>query len=191
MVAMGIYPSKVAAIAGRGAFTAQLTPLTAFVNALVVLDAPRRRFRQSPDYDGGDCCECTCDSTIQYGCDLFFDPVDCVDPGAPCVNNFVEAGTRTTVAVSANAYDTRPGHENNSLGCLDNGCAPVLTRDGITDDIESMWSCSQSIVPDGEFCKIEFTFASPLDVVDIQVAFPYEADSRRRLEVSSLDLAVR
>lgn len=135
-------------------------------------------------YDGGDCCECTCDQTIQYGCDLFFDPVDCVDPSAPCVNNFVEVGTNTIVSVSANAYDTRPGSGSNNFGCQEGGCAPALTRDGITEDIESRWSCAQSTVPDGGFCEIEFTFESPQQVADIQVAFAFEDDSVRRLEVS-------
>ncbi|CAM9103533.1 unnamed protein product [Laminaria digitata] len=131
-------------------------------------------------YDGGDCCECTCDFSIPYACDLYFDPVDCVDPHAPCVIHYVDAGTRTTVGVSSNGYDARPSHMG---GCMDDGCAPGLTRDGITDQMESRWSCSQDLVPDGEYCEIEYTFDSPQHIADIQVAFPYEANSSRQLEV--------
>ena len=39
-------------------------------------------------YDGGDCCECTCISTVLHTCgeesSSFF---SCVDPEAPCVND--------------------------------------------------------------------------------------------------------
>ncbi|CAN0376720.1 unnamed protein product, partial [Hapterophycus canaliculatus] len=36
-------------------------------------------------YDGGDCCECTCVSSIDLsGCDSGF---ACIDPSAPCVDD--------------------------------------------------------------------------------------------------------
>lgn len=146
---------------------------------------------QPSDYDGGDCCECTCDYTIPYSCDLFFDPVDCVDPNAPCVNDYVEVGTKTTVGVSANGYDTRPEQDSSNYGCQQDGCAPALTRDGISDDIKSKWSCSQEFVSDGSFCEIKFTFDSPQNVAEVQVAFPYVAESFYWLQVSCVDFAVR
>ncbi|CAM9320644.1 unnamed protein product, partial [Laminaria digitata] len=95
----------------------------------------------------------------------------------------VEVGTKTTVGVSANGYDTRPGQDSKNGGCKEDGCAPALTRDGVTDDIESRWSCSQDLVPDGAFCEIEFVFETPQDIADVQVAFPFEAESYYWLQV--------
>ena len=126
-------------------------------------------FVSSPGYDGGDCCECTCVSTGPLSCGL--NGFDCVDPSASCSDGYVEAGTKTTVGVSANGYDMRPGLAGGDVGCQIDGCAPALTRDGISDDSESRWSCSQSIVPDGTRCSIEFTFEDPQDIVDVDVAF--------------------
>lgn len=40
------------------------------------------------DYDGGDCCECTCVDTVEYTCEDFH----CVDPSAPCVDDDVSDG---------------------------------------------------------------------------------------------------
>lgn len=96
--------------------------------------------------------------------------------------------------MTANAYDTRPGPDGGGVGCGTDGCAPALSRDGISADAESRWSCAQTIVPDGEPCKIDFTFEDPQDIKDVQVAF-YKGDERlRTLEVSyrdALTLAVR
>ena len=167
-----------------------VNPIPARSGSHFLTYGPSRRSGQPSGYDGGDCCECTCDPTIQYGCDFYFDPADCIDPSAPCVNNYIEAGSKTTVGVSANAYDTRPGLASNMVGCQEDGCSPSLTRDGISDDIESRWSCAQAIVPDGGFCEIMFTFESPQDIVDIQVAFPYDDESARSLEVSCTTIAI-
>lgn len=106
----------------------------------------------------------------------------CVDPTSGCA--LVEAGTVTTVSASANAYDVRPGAAGLAAGCMENGCAPALTRDGITDDVESRWSCAPSIVADGALCEIEFTFDTPQDIKDVQAAFLNGDELTRTLEVS-------
>ena len=135
-------------------------------------------------YDGGDCCECTCESTMPFSCGVGDDAdYNCIDPSAPCVNDLVDAGTRTTVSVSANGYDTRPGEGSGDNGCMEDGCGPELTRDGISADVESRWSCSQAIVDGERLCQIDFTFEDPQDVVDVEVAF-WKGDERdRTLEV--------
>lgn len=44
--------------------------------------------RFTSDYDGGDCCECTCVSTDVFTCgDENHGGFACVDPSAPCVND--------------------------------------------------------------------------------------------------------
>lgn len=137
-----------------------------------------------PGYDGGDCCECTCDSTLPFSCgdDAEF---DCVDPSASCFNFYVEAGTKTTVGVSTNGYDTRPGQASGDSGCLVDGCAPELARDGISADVESRWSCSQSIIPSGRLCRIDFSFEEPQDIVFVEVDFWKLEERTRTLEVSA------
>ncbi|CAM9234491.1 unnamed protein product, partial [Laminaria digitata] len=172
-------------------------------------------------YDGGDCCECTCVSTDQFTCGdadnggfACIDPTapcldnndddvkiddddvnglfsicgenaeyDCIDPNASCVNGYVEAGTKTNVFVSTNAYDTRPGQKG---GCMVDGCAPALTRDGIIADVQSRWSCNPSIVPDGGLCEIEFVFEEPQDVMSVQVAF-WQGEERTRTLEATID----
>lgn len=133
-------------------------------------------------YDGLDCCECDCVSTQEHTCGES-GGFDCVDPSSSCVDDYVEAGTKTTVGVSANAYDTRPGGDSGDVGCGEDGCTPTLSRDGITTGTESRWACAQKLVPDGSVCEIEFTFGEPQDIVDVEVAF-YKGDERSRtLEV--------
>lgn len=134
---------------------------------------------QPPGYDGGDCCECTCVSTAGYICGDT-NGFDCVDPASPCVNGFVEAGSKTTVRVSANAYDMRPGKKSGHHGCNEDGCVPELTRDGITAvEAESRWSCKSKLVPHGKPCAIEFKFADPQDLKRVEVAF-FKGDQRSR-----------
>lgn len=134
---------------------------------------------QPPGYDGGDCCECTCVSTAGYICGDT-NGFDCVDPASPCVNGFVEAGSKTTVRVSANAYDMRPGKKSGHHGCNEDGCVPELTRDGITlVEAESRWSCKSKLVPHGKPCAIEFKFADPQDLKRVEVAF-FKGDQRSR-----------
>ncbi|CAM9626768.1 unnamed protein product, partial [Hapterophycus canaliculatus] len=60
------------------------------------------------------------------------------------------------------------------------GCLPALAHDGIgEEDVESRWSCSKDIVSGGGQCEIEFTFGSPQDIMDVQVAF-WKGDERTR-----------
>lgn len=45
------------------------------------------------DYDGGDCCECTCEADITGGDDAYdyrcgrYSEFACIDPSAPCVDD--------------------------------------------------------------------------------------------------------
>eukprot|EP00904_Undaria_pinnatifida_P003217 jgi/Undpi1/12897/HiC_scaffold_7.g02563.m1 len=126
-------------------------------------------------YDGGDCCECACVSTTFHDCGV--DGFSCLDPNSGCA--LVEAGTKTTITASANAYDVRPGAAYSNSGCMEDGCTPGLTRDGETDDTESRWSCIPSIVANGELCEIDFMFENPQDIVEVKVAF-WKGDERTR-----------
>eukprot|EP00903_Cladosiphon_okamuranus_P005791 g5738.t1 len=100
----------------------------------------------------------------------------------PTVDGAVEVGTKTQVGVSATAHDVRPGRSSGMNGCGvegGDGCEGPLTRDGITNEIESRWSCAPKLVEGGGPCQIEYTFTSPQQVMDIQVAFR-EANERTR-----------
>ncbi|CAM9574002.1 unnamed protein product [Ectocarpus sp. 12 AP-2014] len=88
----------------------------------------------------------------------------------------------TEVNVLATARDTRPGSSSGDVGCGDDGgdgCAAIKAHDGIISDIESRWSCATMLVPDEGPCQIEFSFADPQDIVNIQVAF-WEGNERTR-----------
>ncbi|CAM9253334.1 unnamed protein product, partial [Scytosiphon promiscuus] len=98
----------------------------------------------------------------------------------------VEAGEKTEVAVTATAFDVRPGASSGQVGCGEgggNGCEPLNSRDGISSEIESRWSCATKIVPDEGPCQIEYTFAEAQDIMDIQVAFWRGNERTRTLEV--------
>lgn len=84
-----------------------------------------------------------------------------------------DASEKTTVSVTANAYDTRDGDNN---GCGTAGCLPELTRDSDTD-AESRWSCSK-ILGEGN-CYLEYSFDYPQDVVSLNIAF-HKGDERTR-----------
>lgn len=46
------------------------------------------RAAPASDYDGGDCCACTCVSTSDFTCgDASNGGFDCIDPRAPCVDD--------------------------------------------------------------------------------------------------------
>lgn len=93
---------------------------------------------------------------------------------------YVEVGTKTSVEVTATAYDERPGQESGDVGCGADGCLPDLAHDGIgEDDVESRWSCSKEIVPGGGQCEITFAFGTPQDIMDVEVAF-WKGDERSR-----------
>ncbi|CAM9346075.1 unnamed protein product, partial [Ectocarpus sp. 12 AP-2014] len=92
----------------------------------------------------------------------------------PMVIDAIEVGIKTEVGVSATAHDVRPGSGGDDIGCGEVGglgCAATNARDGIFSDIESRWSCATKLVPDEGPCQIEFSFAEPQNIVDIQVAF--------------------
>ncbi|CAN0298091.1 unnamed protein product, partial [Ectocarpus fasciculatus] len=100
----------------------------------------------------------------------------------PTVNGAVEVGTKTEVGVSATAHDVRPGSHGGEVGCGEVGglgCAATNTRDGIYSEIESRWSCSTKLLDDEGPCQIEFTFAEPQAIEDIQVAF-WKGNERTR-----------
>lgn len=45
-------------------------------------------FSMLPDYDGGDCCQCTCVDTVDYACgDTNHGGYACIDPSAECVDD--------------------------------------------------------------------------------------------------------
>lgn len=137
-------------------------------------------------YDGGDCCECDCVNGPNFACGSpAFDPASCIDPDSPCFSGYVEAGTKTTVGVSANAFDTRPGGDVGDIGCMTDGCLPALVRDGDSDDNESRWSCARTLLPEGGGeCSISFTFEDPQDIKAIQVAFWRRTVRSRTLKVT-------
>ncbi|CAM9449752.1 unnamed protein product, partial [Ectocarpus sp. 12 AP-2014] len=100
----------------------------------------------------------------------------------PTVVDAVEVGTKTEVGVSVTAHDVRPGSSGGDVGCGEVGglgCTATNTRDGIFSDIESRWSCATKLVPDEGPCQIEFSFAEPQNIVEIQVAF-WKGDERIR-----------
>ncbi len=105
----------------------------------------------------------------------------------PTVDYAVEVGTKTEVGVTATAYDTRPGMHGNDVGCGDvggDGCVPQNTRDGISSDVESRWSCAPKLLEDEGPCQIEYTFAEPQDIVGMEVAFWKGNERIRTLKVS-------
>eukprot|EP00752_Nemacystus_decipiens_P018348 g16460.t1 len=167
------------------------------------------------NFDGGDCCSCTCvGDCLEFACvdpdaECFVDDSATMDSDTddyptsydfdfgdddltsydfeqeepfPDVLGAVEVGTKTEVGVTATAHDVRPGASSGMVGCGEeggDGCAPANTRDGIVSDIESRWSCATKLLEGEGPCQIQYTFAEPQDVVDIQVAF-WKGDERLR-----------
>ena len=105
----------------------------------------------------------------------------------PSLSGAVEVGTKTEVGVTASGHDDRPGGSAGMNGCGaegGDGCEAALTRDGIVSEVESRWSCATKLVEGGGPCQIEFTFAEPQDIVDIEIAF-WKGDERiRTMDVS-------
>lgn len=161
-------------------------PRRCFTNAYL-RNRPSNVFGLPPGYDGGDCCECDCVNGPNFACGSpALDPASCIDPDSLCFDGYVEAGTKTTVGVSANAYDTRPGGDTGGIGCMTDGCLPALVRDGDSDDNESRWSCARTLLPEGGGeCSISFTFEDPQDIKEIQVAFWRRAVRSRTLKAST------
>ena len=94
-------------------------------------------------------------------------------PGSlsPPLEALVDAGTKTKVTETANAYDTR----TSGYGCAPDGCEAANTRDG---DFSTRWSCMEDLL-DGKNCEITYTFEEPQDIVRILIAF-YKGDERTR-----------
>ncbi|CAM9638011.1 unnamed protein product [Ectocarpus sp. 4 AP-2014] len=58
-------------------------------------------------------------------------------------SDFMDVGSKTTVGVTASAYDDRPGESGGDVGCGEMGCLPDLAHDGVdAEDTESRWSCA-------------------------------------------------
>lgn len=91
------------------------------------------------------------------------------------VSGLVEAGTRTTVLVKANAFDSR----TSDTGCAPIGCVAVNTRDS---SLSSRWSCKGDLL-DGESCEITFNFEEPQEIVRMDIAFYNGTERTRLLEV--------
>ena len=110
---------------------------------------------------------CSTADNCRFEFDLCVDGVCKVNPSVQ-----EDASVKTTVSVSANAYDTRLA----DIGCGNTGCLPELTRDGITK-IESRWSCSKNLGQGN--CYVEYTFDEPQDVISMIIAF-HKGDERTR-----------
>lgn len=78
----------------------------------------------------------------------------------------MDAGVRTTVSVSANAYDKR----TSGSGCSPSGCKPSLVRDGKLTSA-SRWSCNYDL--SDEDCEICFGFDEPQDIVSMKVRLSF------------------
>ena len=116
-------------------------------------------------YKGG---PCSSEDNCRFKFDLCVDGICKVNPSVQ-----EDASAKTTVSVSANAYDTRTSDNN---GCGDTGCLPELTRDSNTMS-ESRWSCSKNL-GNGN-CYLEFEFDSPQDVISMNISF-HKGDERTR-----------
>ena len=111
---------------------------------------------------------CASDDNCRFDYDLCVDGICKVHPSLQ-----EDASVKTTVSVSANAYDTRSSNNN---GCGNTGCLPELTRDSSIIP-ESRWSCSKNL-GNGN-CYMEFAFDSPQDVISMNIAF-HKGDERTR-----------
>lgn len=88
---------------------------------------------------------------------------------------FVEVGERTTVVVSANAYDERISDS----GCAPDGCVAANTIDG---SLDTRWSCKESMLG-GANCEITYEFGEPQDLDMIRIAFYKGVERARRLKI--------
>ena len=123
---------------------------------------------------------CSTADNCRFEFDLCVDGICKVNPSVQ-----EDAAAKTTVSVSANAYDTRLADRN---GCGDTGCLPGLTRDGNTK-VESRWSCSKSL---GEGnCYVEYTFDEPQDVISMSIAFHKGDERKRKIKVCPLGRSCR
>ena len=96
-------------------------------------------------------------------------------PSPSPASGLVEAGTRTTVLVEANSFDSR----TSGAGCTPIGCVAANTRDSC---LSSRWSCKGDLL-DGESCEITFNFEEPQDIMRMDIAFYKGTERTRLLEV--------
>ena len=94
----------------------------------------RWRFQFASDYDGGDCCECTCVSTANYTCgDDFHGGYACIDPRAECVDD--------DDITSVPEFRYNPYSERASSACFD-----AVMSDGDCDPNNNNEECGASRV---------------------------------------------
>lgn len=77
--------------------------------------------------------------------------------------DLVDASERTSVSVSANAYDDKV---SDNYGCDPEGCTPELTRDSDLD-LYSRWSCRYAIKH--ERCQLWYSLEEAQDIKELQV----------------------
>lgn len=86
-----------------------------------------RRCPNASAYDGGDCCECTCENTLSYTCgDSVY---ACIDPSATCVDDD-DVETFTYI---------NPGYTTEF------SCNTGWLSDGLCDLINNIEDCGTSI----------------------------------------------
>ena len=88
-------------------------------------------FHRASDYDGGDCCECTCVSTVDYTCGTHHHGgYACLDPSAPCVDD--------------DDITTLPDYEYTSASQSTSTCFEAVLGDGDCDPINNNEDCGTS-----------------------------------------------
>lgn len=81
----------------------------------------------SPDYDGGDCCECTCVSTTSFTCGEGR-RYRCIDPIASCVDG---DGSDSTSGEDVDSSTVEP-------------CSADILGDGLCDPVNNIEECGKS-----------------------------------------------
>lgn len=77
----------------------------------------------------------------------------------------VDARHRTTVEVTASAYEERLS----PFSCCSGGCRPEYTLD---QRRSTYWLCNLDLLEnESEGCWIEYSFEEPQDIVDMRIAF--------------------
>ena len=91
-------------------------------------------FRTLSGYDGGDCCLCTCESTLEFTCgDQSHGGFACIDPSATCVD---DDGFAENPSFEDTTYF---GSTTSELGCI-----PDYFTDGLCDLINNHEACGAS-----------------------------------------------
>ena len=82
------------------------------------------------EYDGGDCCACTCVDTPDFACGAT-GPFACLDPSAPCVDD-------DDVTTFPDDTSTNPGYTSSF------GCETAFFSDGDCDESNNRKECGAS-----------------------------------------------